>query len=193
MTGSALTDVEVMTRAAQGETSARRELVVRHRGAVFRLLRRLTRDDARAEDLTQETFVTALARLDAWRGEGTARGWLLAIARSRLLMDRRSPGARQEPAEDASLERLGLAAGWGAPMDPEALTARLEQQSVLERALEALDDEAREVLTLRDLEGLSGEETAQALGLSLAAMKSRLHRARLALVAQVKHGGEAHG
>lgn len=193
MTTPSLTEAEVMTRAARGDSTARSALVAKHRGAVYRLLRRLTRDDARAEDLTQETFVTALGHLDGWRGEGTARGWLLSIARSRLLMERRSPAARHEPAEDTSLESLGLAAGWGAPMDPEALTARLEQHSVLERALEALDDEAREVLTLRDLEGLSGEETAQALGLSLAAMKSRLHRARLALVAQVKRGGEAHG
>ena len=59
---------------------------------------------------------------------------------------------------------------------------------MLERALAALDEESREVLTLRDLEELSGEETAQVLGLSLAAMKSRLHRARLALVASVKKG-----
>ena len=58
----------------------------------------------------------------------------------------------------------------------------------MDRALATLDAEAREVLTFRDLEGLSGEETAQALGLSVAAMKSRLHRARLALVAAVKAG-----
>ena len=182
-------DVEVMARAAQGNPIARRELVERHQGAVYRLLRRLARDDAQAEDLTQETFITALEHLGAWRGEGTARGWLLSIARSRWLMARR--GRRDEPAADESLEQLGLAAGWGAAMDPEELASRLEQKQVLERALLALDDEAREVLTLRDLEELSGEETAQVLGLSLAAMKSRLHRARLALVARVK--GAARG
>lgn len=183
---------EVMARAARGEASARRELIARHQGAVYRLLRRLARDDAQAEDLTQETFITALEHLGAWRGEGTARGWLLSIARSRWLMSRRGTAARHEPAEDSSLEQLGLAAGWGAPMDPEALASQLEQRQVLERALAALDEEAREVLTLRELEELSGEETAQVLGLSLAAMKSRLHRARLALVATVKKGA-AHG
>lgn len=168
--------------------AARSALVEAHQGAVYRLLRRLTRDDAQAEDLTQETFITALAHLSSWRGEGTARGWLLSIARSRYLMSLRAPAARHEPAEDASLETLGLAAGWGSPMDPEALASRLQEQTVLERALAALDEESREVLTLRDLEELSGEETAQVLGLSLAAMKSRLHRARLALVASVKKG-----
>ncbi len=181
-----------MARAARGDASARREVVVRHRAAVYRLLRRLAKDDALAEDLLQDTFVTALQHLEAWRGEGTARGWLFSIARSKVLMARRGGAGHTESTDDTKLEALGLAAGWGAPLDPEVLTARLEAHEVLERALAALDDEAREVVTLRDLEGVSGEETAQALGLSLAAMKSRLHRGRLALVAHVKRGG-THG
>lgn len=192
MTSLPPTDVEVLALAAQGDASARRELVRRHRGAVYRLLRRLAKDDAQAEDLLQETFLTALQHLSAWRGEGTPRGWLFAIARSRVLMARRGGAGRTESTEDTKLEALGLAAGWGTPLDPETLAARLEAHAVLEQALQALDDEAREVVTLRDLEGLSGEETAQALGLSLPAMKSRLHRARLALVAHVKRGG-THG
>lgn len=187
--GHPASDVEVMARAKQGDPAARRELVERHQGAVYGLLRRLTREDAQAEDLTQETFITALDHLAGWRGEGTVRGWVLSIARSRWLMMRR--GERDEPAAEESLEQRGLAAGWGTPMDPEELAARLEQQQVLERALLRLDAESREVLTLRDLEELTGEETAQVLGLSLAAMKSRLHRARLALVASVK--GAARG
>jgi RNA polymerase sigma-70 factor, ECF subfamily len=188
-----MTDAEVMRLAAAGDAQARGELVARHRAPVSRFLRRLTQHEAQAEDLTQETFVTALTHLATWRGEGTARGWLLSIARSQWLMARRAPASRLEPAEDASLETLGMAAGWGAPLDPEVLASRLEQHEVLERALSALDVESREVLTLRDLEGLSGDETAQTLGVSVAAMKSRLHRARLALVAQVKSGGIHHG
>jgi RNA polymerase sigma-70 factor (ECF subfamily) len=186
-------DADEFRRAAQGDPAARSSLVARHRGPVCHLLQRLTRDDAQAEDLTQDTFITALAHLDGWRGEGTVRGWLLSIARSRWAMAQRSPAARHQPAEDESLEALGLAAGWGAPMDPEALASKLEQRAVLERALGALDVEAREVLTLRELEGLSGEETAQALGVTVAAMKSRLHRARLALVGQFKREGVDHG
>ena len=186
-------DHELVKRAAEGDPAAKRSFVLRHQGAVFRLLKRLSRDPAQAEDLTQETFITALEHLSSWRGEGTARGWLLSIARSRWLMSRRTSAARHEPAEDASLEKLGLAAGWGSPADPEELASQLEQKLVLERALQGLDEEAREVLTLRDLEELSGEETAQVLGLSVAGMKSRLHRARLALVASVKKGAAAHG
>lgn len=186
-------DHELVTRAAGGDSAAQRELVVRHQGAVYRLLKRLARDSGQAEDLTQETFITALEHLSTWRGEGTARGWLLSIARSRWLMSRRTSAARHEPAEAESLEKLGLAAGWGSPADPEELASQLEQRTVLEQALQGLDEESREVLTLRDLEELSGEETAQVLGVSVAAMKSRLHRARLALVASIKKGAGAHG
>jgi RNA polymerase sigma-70 factor, ECF subfamily len=182
-------DVELVARAAQGNGLARRALVERHQGAVYRLLRRLAREDALAEDLTQDTFIIALQSLAAWRGEGTARGWLLSIARSRWLMARR--GGHDEPAEPESLEQLGQAAGWGAPADPEEFASQWEQRQVLTRALEQLDEESREVLTLRELEELTGEETAQVLGVSVAAMKSRLHRARLALVAAVK--GAARG
>lgn len=161
-----------------------------HRAAVFHFARRLTHDAALAEDILQDTLVTAFKSLDAWRGEGSIRGWLFSIARSRVLMAKRRRAGEPETFEDTdTLPQLGLEAGWGAAMDPEALASRLEQQSVLERALAALDDEDREIVVLRDLEGLSGEETAQALGLSLAAMKSRLHRARLRLVSAVKKGG----
>lgn len=184
-------DDEVMAEAARGAPWARRELVRRYRGEVYRFLTRLTRDPVQAEDLLQDTFVAALAAVGSWRGEGPVRGWLYAIARHRLLMAQRGP--RRVGGDEAPLLQLGLEAGWGAPMDPEALTARLEAQAVLERALATLDEEARAVVTLRDLEGLSGEETAAALGLSVAAMKSRLHRARLQLMAAVKRAGGTHG
>jgi RNA polymerase sigma-70 factor (ECF subfamily) len=139
-----MTDDEVMRLAVAGDAPARTELVSRHRASVTRYLRRLTQHDAQADDLTQETFVTALAHLATWRGDGSSRGWLLSIARSQWLMSRRAPSSRHEPAEAQSLEQLGLAAGWGAPMDPEALTQRLEAHEVLDRALGALDVEARE-------------------------------------------------
>lgn len=178
---------ERVERAAQGDRLAFAALVEAHRGAVYRFALRLTRDEALAEDILQDTFLTAMKALPTWRGEGSFRGWLYAVARSRVLMARRRKAGEPEDFESSeALEVLGLEAGWGAPMDPEALAARVQQQSVLERAIEALDPAEREVLVLRDLEGLSGDETAQVLGLGLAAMKSRLHRARLRLVAAVK-------
>ena len=88
----------------------------------------------------------------------------------------------------APLPELGEAAGWGSE-SPEAEVLRAERRARLARALDALAPEDREVLVLRDLEELTGEETAAALGLSLAAMKSRLHRARLRLAAQLRRNG----
>jgi RNA polymerase sigma-70 factor, ECF subfamily len=179
----------LIERAARGDRLAFTSLVEANRGAVYRFALRLTRDQALAEDVLQDTFLAAMKGLAGWRGDGSFRGWLYAVARSRVLMARRKKVGEPEAFEsNESLEVLGLQAGWGAPMDAEALAARVQQQSVLEAALSGLEPEDREVLVLRDLEGLSGEETAQALGLSLPAMKSRLHRARLRLVAAVKGG-----
>lgn len=162
---------------------------------MYRFALRLTKDESLAEDVLQDTFLVAMRGLGGWRGEGSFRGWLYAVARSRVLMARRRKAGEPNSFESLgsqesleSLEVLGLQAGWGSPMDTEALAARVQQQSVLEAALAGLDPADREVLVLRDLEGLSGEETAQALGLSLPAMKSRLHRARLRVVAAVKGG-----
>ena len=85
----------------------------------------------------------------------------------------------------ALVDDLGLRAGWGGP-SPEDAAMSSERAALFAAALGRLAEEDRAVLTLRDLEGLSGEETASVLGLSLAAMKSRLHRARLALAAEVR-------
>jgi RNA polymerase sigma-70 factor (ECF subfamily) len=93
-----------------------------------------------------------------------------------------------EPDEMVALEDLGLQAGWGAPPLPDALFESLERRETLERALAQLSPEEREILVLRELEGFSGEETAKILDLSLAGMKSRLHRARLRLAAVLVEG-----
>lgn len=182
-------DDDDVQRAVAGDAAAFARLVNTWRGPVYRFARRLLRDDAAAEDVLQETFLTAHRRLGTWRGDGTFQSWLFAIARSEVLMSRRrrvGEPTEYEPME--SLPELGAEAGWGQAMDPHALAERLEQHTHLEAALATLEADEREVLLLRDVEGLSGEDTARALGLTLAAMKSRLHRARLRLVASVKKG-----
>jgi RNA polymerase sigma-70 factor, ECF subfamily len=180
-------ETPLFERAQAGDRQAFSQLVAAHRDAVYRYALRLTNDRAFAEDTLQETFLTAMQHLPEARGEASFRGWLLSIARSRVAHDRRRRvGEPTTFAPEAELMQLGLEAGWGEAMNPEALAARTEAQQVLDQALAQLDHEAREVLLLRDVEGLSGEETARVLGLALPAMKSRLHRARLRLVAAVK-------
>lgn len=171
--------------------------MVRHQAAIYRFARSLVRTDAEAEDVLQETFLAVwravsgdtAARKD---GEASVRSWLFAIARhAAYRRGRRHVG---EPAQHESLAALGAAAGWGEPQDPERLAAVLESRTALRAALGQLDSDDAAILWLRDVEELTGPEAAHALGLSLAAEKSRLHRARLHLRAtlrreEVPHAG----
>lgn len=183
MPGEEREDVEALAQVARGERRAMTRLVAQHRDAVFRYARTLCRDDALAEDILQDTFLAALRHAGDFRGEGSVRGWLLSIARSRAFTAQRRRSG--EPARFEPLDTLGIEAGWGSPEAMEALA----RKDALHRALGALEPEDQEILTLRDLEGLSGPEAAELLGLSLAAMKSRLHRARLKLAAALRKGG----
>ncbi len=137
-----------------------------------------------AEDALQECFVAAWRRAEAFDGGPSARAWLFTIARNALRRQhRRRVG---EPASFESLESLGAAAGWGAASD---FSHRLDVHDELSWALDHLPDDERQAVVLRDLEGLSGAEAAQVLSISLPAVKSRLHRGRLRLMAVVR-GGE---
>ncbi len=180
----------LVVRAREGQKEALDTLAQEHRPALVRFLRRLVRGDATAaEDLAQDTLMTAFAALAQFRGDARFRTWLFTVARSRWLMSRRRrQGEPAELDELPPLGALGAEAGWGLPQDAGAFTERLEAKDTLEQALAGLSDDEREVVVLRDVEGLSGDEVAQVLGLGLAAMKSRLHRARLHLLANVKKG-----
>ncbi|MGE0862349.1 MAG: RNA polymerase sigma factor [Vicinamibacterales bacterium] len=183
-----LIDLALVRRSAQGDREAFDTLVTRHQASVFRLARYLTGNQDQAEDVLQQTFLSAWQGAAGFRGESSIRTWLLTIARNAALTRRKQ--AAREPIDETPLEDLGIRAGWGGP-DPEQLAAAAEQRDRLAVALAGLVPEEREILTLRDLEGIAGDEVATMLGLSLAAMKSRLHRARLSLAAAVR-GGMTH-
>jgi RNA polymerase sigma-70 factor (ECF subfamily) len=145
-----------------------------------------TGSDADCEDVLQETFVAAFRGCGGYRGEGSARSWLFGIARNlSKKIYRKRVG---EPEEIVPLEELGLQAGWGRPPWTDSFAESLERRDTLEKALGRLTPEEREILILRELEGFSGEEAAAVLELSLPAMKSRLHRARLRLAALLVGG-----
>lgn len=182
-----LTDEELLSRAAAGERAAFDSFVTRHERAVFRFARAATESPAAAEDVLQETFLAAWRAAGSFEGRSAARTWLLTIARNQA-WHHRERAARLSVDDGAELPELGEAAGWGA-QSPEEGALRSERRALLARALAALAPEDREVLVLRDLEELTGEEAAAALGLSLAAVKSRLHRARLRLAAELRRDG----
>jgi len=186
-------DRPLIEQLATGEPGAIRWFVEAHRAAVFAFALRLSGNATLAEDILQETFLAALRGISGYRGEGSLKAWVLTIARREALAQVRRN--QDTPTEEESLEFLGATAGWGAPSPEESLGDQ-QRQVLVEAALARLAPTDREVLLLRDIEGLSGEETAAALGVPLAAMKSRLHRARLRLVAALHpdtteddHGG----
>ena len=160
-------------------------VVEEHQAAVFRFARSIAGGDAAAEDVLQETFLAAWRGIGSFRGESSVRAWLFAIARNAVLRQHRRRA--DEPRDTESLSDLGEAAGWGSDDDPERNVLEGEQRRIFDRAMQRLSAADREILLLRDIEGMSGDEAAAVIGVPLAAMKTRLHRARLRLAANVRN------
>lgn len=176
-------DVDLLRASGAGDTEAFAVLVDRHQARAFRFALALTPTRQAAEDVLQQAMLSAWRSAAHFRADATVRTWLLTIVRNAAYHD--CVRRRREPLDDRSLDDLGLDAGWGAPSQERALLDR-ERHDALARALDRLPDDDRAVVVLRDLEGLSGDDACAVLQLSLAAMKSRLHRARLRLAAEVR-------
>ena len=184
-----LDDLSLLRRTAGGDRAAFEHFVVRHQAAVLRFSEALAKSREDAEDVLQETFLTAWRKAAGFSGRGSARSWLLTIARRKVYRSTRRP--RPRPAGDAvSLEELAVQAGWG--RCDRSGAEDLDDRVLLHQAFSRLAPGDREILLLRDLEGLSAAETGQVLGLGIPAAKSRLHRARLRLIAQLDEGA-SHG
>lgn len=176
------TDEDLVRRSGAGDRHAFEMLVTRHQSALYRFALRSCGGEREAEDALQDGLLAAWRGAGGFRGESSARTWLFQVVVNAChRRHRRRAGGpdRAEPLEAAGEVRDG---GSG----PEERVGAREVGRAIDRALASLSPEAREVLLLRDVEGLSGEETAAALGVGLPAMKSRLHRARLDLKASVE-------
>jgi RNA polymerase sigma-70 factor (ECF subfamily) len=170
-------EAELVRRAQRGERDAIDQLFGEHLSTVYRFAMRMCRDEDRARDVAQDSMLTALKALEGYRGDASFSTWLFTIARShcgknRRHQDRESLGASDE----ARLETLP-----SLEPAPDAQVAHGEVTQAVERGLQALDSSDREVVLLRDVEGLAAREAAQVLNISVAALKSRLHRARSVL------------
>lgn len=152
---------------------------------IYRLALGLLRDPAAAEDIVQETFLSALTHLDRFEGRSSLGTWLYRVAYNAAI-DRLRRRTDEPLPPDEPEEQTGLAlplpqaiVDWSDT--PERWQADREVAAEIERAIAELPQTLRVVLILRDVEGLSTEETAETLGLSVTATKVRLHRARLAM------------
>jgi RNA polymerase sigma-70 factor (ECF subfamily) len=181
-------DMELVHRAQAGELDAFEALTSRHEQRVYSLALRMLRHEQDAEDVTQQTFLSALENLNGFRAEASFATWLLRIAtHAALKVIRKRKGLNTVSLEEStevsegvdSIPHPEFIADWR--QSPEQLVQRNETRRLLDEALTRLDEKYRLVFLLRDVEGLSVKETADALGLSEANVKVRLLRARLQL------------
>ncbi len=168
---------DVLAAAAAGDDDALAALVRAYHDRVYRFGLRVCRDGFDADDAVQEAFTKLATRPDVQRDAG-ALSWLMTVVRNACLRmlrpftrERRTLGERIGSPDEATSPDL----------DPQAALERWQLVQAVHVAIAELERPYREVLILRDLEGLSGDETCRALGLEPAAMKTRLHRARAQL------------
>ena len=174
-------DDETLRRARAGDRTAYSALVRRHQRAVHRHLLRMVGVPDDAMELTQEVFVRAWQALPQWQPTAQFRTWLLRIASNAALdLLRRRKTVEFVPLDDSVFEVAHPAAG------PERQAQATQELRRLEAALARLTPEHREILLLREIEDLSYEELASALSLTVGTVKSRLARARAALIEESK-------
>jgi RNA polymerase sigma-70 factor (ECF subfamily) len=178
-------DERFLERLRQRDEAAFAELVERNQGPIYRLLLRMLRSPAEAEDVAQDVFVSAFKALDNFRGDSALSTWLYRIAqnhgknRIKYLARRSRDTARAPIPRDEGTP--GNSAHGPEDAQPDSTALAHEAERHIDQALRMLEDEQRELLALRDVEHLSYDEIVQLTGLPLGTVKSRLHRARLAL------------
>jgi RNA polymerase sigma-70 factor, ECF subfamily len=177
-------ETTLVSQAREGDDRAFAELVRRYEGKIFRLAQHITQNREDAEDVLQETFLKAYEHLDQFQGQSKFYTWIVRIAVNQALMKLRRRKTDRSVSLDEGIDTgedtvTREIAAWDE--DPEQRFSREELGELLDAAIQSLAPPYRSVFVLRDIDELSTEETADALGLSVPAVKSRLLRARLQL------------
>ena len=183
-------DVLLVERLRGGDVAALDILMERHSNRVYRLAREITRNEADAQEVVQDVFLSVYRKIHTFEGRAALTSWLYRVTTNAALAKRRGRRADHEISLESDLptflpdgHRAGdpayLNADWS--KTPEAEILSQETREILRRAIDNLPDQYRVVLVLRDVEGLSNEEIAAIVGDSISAVKSRIHRARMVL------------
>jgi len=177
-------EAELIAQARKGNTKAFSDLLERYERKIFRLAQHITQNREDAEDVLQETFLKAYEHLDQFQGNSKFYTWVVRIAVNQALMKLRKRKTDRTVSMDEGIDTgedivVREIAAWDE--NPEQRYSRDETNEILSNAVESLAPPYRTVFVLRDVEELSTEETAEALDLSVPAVKSRLLRARLQL------------
>ena len=189
-----MTDVHaersLVERLQAGDAEALEMLIERYSARIYRLAHSITRNTGDAEEVVQDVFLSVFRNMQGFQGRAAVGTWLYRVTTNAALNKRRGKRLQVETSLDEWLptykpdghrqgDRAFLLADWS--HTPESAFLSGETRAELERALDALPERYRAVLVLRDVEGLSSEETAAILAESVPAVKSCLHRARMAL------------
>ena len=180
---------ELLEQVKAGDEKAFEAIVDRYSARIYRIGRTITGNPEDAEEVVQDVFMTVFQKIGSFEGRSAFSTWLYRIAVNAAMMKVRGKREKQErteedlerwlPVFDARAQHAHPVEAWSA--NPEEAVLQRERREVLRNELATLPMEYRTVVALRDLQGLSSEEAAEILGISPAAVKSRLHRARLAL------------
>ena len=169
---------ELIEKAQNGDKKALEELVKKYEQTVYNFAYKICRDKERAEHTMQESFLSMVKSIHQFSGNSKLSTWLYTIVSNHCLMLARSQKRRGYTSledDDRLIDEKSIA-DWH--VTPEKITENNELKDVLDEAIKKLPYDYRIVFTLRDIEGLSTEETGKIVGLSIPAVKSRLHRAR---------------
>jgi RNA polymerase sigma-70 factor (ECF subfamily) len=174
----------LIERLRRRDEAAFNELVRSQQGPIYRVLLRMLGDSAEAQDVAQEVFVSVFKSIEGFRGDSALATWLYRIAanhgKNRLKYLARRARDAERPLDDRTL--AGSPATLGEqPATPAELFEGQQAESQVQQAFAALDEEQRLLLSLRDLSNMSYEEIRQVTGLPIGTVKSKLHRARMAL------------
>ena len=180
------TDHRLIANFKSGSMDAMEKIVKRYEDRIFTFGLKMCGQRQDAEDIAQDTFLSAFRHLDGFREETKLKNWLFKIAARACLKKRRKK--KHEPDHEISLESFvpgeGSESRYEIPdwsQDPSDQVLRAELKQIIDSAIRSLPPKYRLTFNLRDIEGFNTEETAEILGISREAVKTRLHRARLFL------------
>lgn len=178
------TEMDLVARAAAGDEAAFEAIMRSHNQLLFRTARSILKSDAEAEDAVQDAFLRAWLALDSFRADSKLSTWLVRIVTNEALGRLRRARLHTIPLEDAMTSadpnmQVALADSFGHGPEQSALLA--EVRSLIERQIDLLPDNYRTVFVLREVEGLSARDVAEALGLPVTTVRTRAFRARMLL------------
>jgi len=178
-------DKQLVKKAQEGDARAFEHLIKKHEGKIYKLLLGMSGNKASTEDLFQETFLAAWRKIKTFRGDSDFSTWLYRIAFNNVLMKRRGKKKISTVSIDEPILIHGkeinrdFSEDWS--KSPAATLENDELKYRISRSIKAMPEKYRKVLILRDVEEMDNEEVTKILNISLASVKSRLHRARLYL------------